>query len=125
MPYYCPAGILTVGWGSTGNGVVSGQPWTQAQADQRLEEDAMRFCTGVLSLCPGLAKEPDARLSAVVDFAYNLGLSRLAGSTLRKRINAQDWAGAAAELPKWVWGGGKKLPGLIARRAEEAKLLTQ
>jgi len=48
---------------------------------------------------------------------------RYRSSTLRKRVDAQDWAGAKQELARWVYGGGKKLPGLIRRRAAEATLL--
>lgn len=123
MPYLCPAGIWTCGWGSTGPDVFPGQPWTQEYANRRLEQDAIRFASGTLAACPVLADEPDRRLSALTDFAYNLGLGRLRGSTLRKRINARLWESAAGELQKWVWGGGRKLPGLVLRRAAEARLL--
>lgn len=62
-------------------------------------------------------------LNAIVDFAYNLGVGRLQTSTLRKRINAGDWEGAKAQLMLWVRGGGRVLPGLVARRKAEAELL--
>lgn len=120
MPYYCPAGVLTCGWGSTGLDVFPGKAWTQEYADKRLELDAIKFARGTLALCPGLEGE---RLNAVADFAYNLGLGRLKASTLRRRLNAEDWAGARTELAKWVRGGGKILPGLVARRAAEAALI--
>lgn len=123
MPYICPAGVWTCGWGSTGADVIPGKPWTQAYADQRLAHDAIRFVTGTLAACPVLAHEPDRRLCAIADFAYNLGLGRLRASTLRRRINARAWEQACNELQKWVNGGGKKLPGLILRRAAEAALL--
>lgn len=122
-PYYCPGGVLTCGWGSTGPDVFPGQPWTQAQADARLEADAARFVAGTLALCPALAGEPERRLCAVADFAYNLGLGRLKASTLRKRIAARDWNAACDELRKWTRGGGRILPGLVLRRAAEAALL--
>lgn len=120
MPYYCPAGVLTCGWGSTGYDVVLGQPWTQEYADLRLEQDALKFAQGASRLCPGLAGEA---LCALADFAYNLGLGRLQASTLRRKVNAEDWEAAKAELGKWVNGGGRKLPGLVLRRAAEAALL--
>lgn len=120
MPYYCPSGVLTCGWGSTGADVFPGMPWTQEQADRRLELDAIRFARGTLALCPRIAGD---RLCAIADFAYNLGLGRLKGSTLRRKINVQDWAGAIAELRKWTNGGGRKLPGLVLRREAEAALL--
>ena len=123
MPYYCPAGVLTCGWGSTGADVFPGVPWSQAYADKRLADDALRFATGTLAACPGLAFEDDAKLSAITDFAYNLGLGRLKASTLRKRINDHQWASACVELRKWVNGGGRRLPGLVLRREAEARLI--
>lgn len=122
-PYICPAGVWTCGWGSTGADVIPGVPWTQDYADRRLEHDAVRFALGAIKACPGLAAESDRRLSAIADFTYNLGEGRLLGSTLRKRINARDWGRAKTELMKWVRGGGRILPGLVARRAAEAALL--
>ena len=123
MPYFCPAGVLTCGWGSTGLDVIMGRLWTQEYADRRLEQDAIRFATGALAACPALAQEPDRRLSAITDFAYNLGLGRLRGSTLRKRVNARAWGQAASELRKWVRAGGRALLGLVLRRECEAQLI--
>lgn len=120
MPYLCPAGVWTCGWGSTGRDVVPGQPWTQDYADQRMQQDAVRFARDTLILCPTLT---GPALSAIADFAYNLGTSRLRASTLRRKINAGDMAGAVGELGKWVRGGGRVLPGLVRRRAAEAVLL--
>lgn len=119
-PYYCPAGVLTCGWGSTGPDVFPGRPWTQEYADARLEMDAARFAKATLFLCPSL--EGDG-LSAIADFAFNLGEGRLKASTLRRRINAGDTEGAKRELMKWTRGGGRVLPGLVLRRAAEAALL--
>lgn len=123
MPYYCPAGVLTCGWGATGHDVMMGRKWTQEYADRRLEHDAIKFAVGTIALCPELAHDSGRRLSAITDFSYNLGLGRLKASTLRKRINAGRWDLAKVELAKWVRGGGKVLPGLVARRLEESRLL--
>jgi lysozyme len=62
-------------------------------------------------------------LTAIVDFTFNLGAGRLRTSTLRRRINQLDWASAALELRKWVHGGGRVLPGLVARRQAEIALM--
>ena len=70
-----------------------------------------------------LAAEPEGRLSAIVDFAFNLGAGRLQTSTLRRRVNQRDWVAAGQELRRWIYGGGKVLPGLITRREAEAALL--
>lgn len=44
-------------------------------------------------------------------------------STLRRRVNQRDWPSATKELRRWVYGAGKVLPGLVARREAEALLL--
>ena len=119
----CPAGIWTCGWGSTGSDVTSTTRWTQAQADARLAADVSRFVADALRLSPGLAKQPSARLAAIADFCYNAGSGSYEGSTLRKRVNAGDWAGAKVELGKWIHVGKEVLPGLVNRRAAEAALL--
>jgi lysozyme len=120
MPYYCPAGVLTCGWGSTGPDVFPGVPWTQEYADKRLEMDALRFARGTLALCP---TDDDAALCALSDFAYNLGIGRLKASTLRRVFNAGDRERSRQEIAKWVRGGGKVLAGLVKRRAAESALL--
>ena len=66
---------------------------------------------------------PEARLAAIVDFTFNLGAGRLQTSTLRRRVNQRDWVGAASELRRWVYGGGRVLPGLVARREAECRLI--
>lgn len=106
VPYICPAGVWTCGWGSTGPDVVPGRPWTQQYADQRLASDALKFARGTLAYCPRLR---GGAVDAIADFAYNLGLGRLKTSTLRRKLNAGDMDGAAVELRKWVMGGGRKL----------------
>lgn len=120
IPYYCPAGVLTCGWGSTGPDVFPGKAWTQEYADRRMLMDAQKFARGTLALCPSLT---DNRLSAIADFAYNLGLGRLKTSTMRKKINTGEWSAVPAELRKWVNGGGRKLPGLVLRREAEIALI--
>jgi lysozyme len=121
MPYICPAGVWTCGWGSTGADVFPGRPWTQAYADARLERDAVRFAMQTAILCPALDGNI---LCAIADFSYNLGIGRLKASTLRRRLNAEDWTGAQTELRKWVWAAGRKLPGLVLRREAEAGMLS-
>lgn len=120
--YTCPAGVLTCGYGSTGPDIKPDTVWTVEQAEARMGLDAARFEVVARRMCPALQGDAPA---AVADFAYNLGATRLKGSTLRRRINAGDMAGARAELAKWVRGGGRVLPGLVARRAAEAALLAE
>jgi lysozyme len=63
------------------------------------------------------------KFNAIVDFAYNLGVGRLQTSTLRRKINAQDWVGAKEQLRLWVRGGGRVLPGLVKRREAEIRVM--
>jgi lysozyme len=70
-----------------------------------------------------LATEPEQRLAAIVDFTFNLGAGRLQTSTLRRRINQGDWTSAAQELRRWIYGGGRVLPGLVERRKVEGLML--
>lgn len=86
----------------------------------RMEQDAIRFARETLRLCPNIRGK---ELSAIADFAYNLGAGRLATSTLRRMVNAENWPRARQELGKWIYGGGKVLRGLVIRRAAEADLL--
>jgi lysozyme len=118
--YTCPAGVWTCGWGSTGPDVTPATEWTREQADARLMLDAQAATIAAKKLCP-LADGDE--LAALADFAYNLGATRLAGSTLRRKFNAGDLAGARLEIRRWVYAGGRVLPGLVLRRAAEAALL--
>ena len=121
MPYLCPAGVWTCGYGATGWGVVPGRAWTQQQAEVRLKKDAEKFVAGVKQLCPDII-DNNLRVCAISDFAYNLGLGNLKSSTLRKKINSQAYDEVPAQLRRWVYAGGRKLRGLIIRRNEEILL---
>lgn len=118
--YLCPAGVPTIGYGATGPDVTLGLRWTQQQADARMVRDAAIFKAGTLALVPNLSGDA---LEAVADFAYNLGLTRLKGSTLRRKLIAGDMAAARTELMKWTRGGGRVLPGLVLRRVAESQHL--
>lgn len=123
-PYRCPANVPTIGYGHTGPDVhMDMKPISEAVAEAMLHRDADVFYRSAGKLSPLLWLEGDAKHSAIADFCFNLGTARYKASTLKRRIDAGDWHGATEELQKWVWGGGKKLPGLIARRAAEAALL--
>jgi lysozyme len=127
-PYLCPANVPTLGVGSTfyedGTRVSLADPAiTRARAMALLEWELNHCLPRVKRLCPGLADWGDQATGAILDFAFNCGTGALQGSTLRKRINADDVAGAKAELMKWTRGGGRVLPGLVKRRAAEVALL--
>lgn len=126
-PYLCPAGVATVGYGSTryldGRAVqLVDAPITDAHAEVLLVDSLRRvYLPAVLQLCP--AVDDPRRLAALLDFTYNVGAGNLKVSTLRRKVNAGDWAAVPIELLKWVRGGGRVLPGLYARRQAEVALL--
>jgi len=122
VPYICPAGFWTIGYGHLCD--PKHPPITEAEAETYLARDLNTALTATLRHCPVLATEPEGRLAAIVDFTFNLGAGRLQTSTLRRRVNQRDWAAAATELRRWVYGGGNVLPGLVARREAEVSLLT-
>jgi GH24 family phage-related lysozyme (muramidase) len=63
--------------------------------------------------------------AALGDFIYNVGAGNFRASTLLKKLNARDYAGAAAELDKWDHAGGRVLAGLLKRRQAETALFTK
>ena len=81
----------TIGYGHTGPDVVPGLVWTQAHADAALASDTMRFSTGVAALLQ--APLNDNQFSALVIFAFNIGMGAFAGSTALHRVNVSDLAG--------------------------------
>lgn len=120
-PYVCPAGYWTIGYGHLCD--PKHPPITEAEAESYLATDLVTALNATLRYCPVLATEPEGRLAAIVDFTFNLGAGRLQTSTLRRRVNQHDWSGAATELRRWVYGGGKVLPGLVTRRDAERVLV--
>lgn len=121
-PYLCPAGYWTIGFGHLCD--QKHQPITQEEAQVYLAQDLRTALRATVRYCPVLVTEPEGRLAAIVDFSFNLGAGRLQTSTLRRRINQRDWAASAQELSRWIYGGGKVLPGLVARRRVEAALMS-
>ena len=126
--YLCPAGIPTIGFGSTyyadGRKVtLSDEPISEAIAEALLfHELQFTYLPGVLRNCPILLTD-ERKCNAIIDFCYNLGVGRLQTSTLKRKINEQDWEAAKEQLLLWNKGGGKVLPGLDKRRKAEALLL--
>ena len=119
-PYICPAGYWTIGYGHLCQ--PDHHPITEEEAESYLAQDLVTALRATLRYCPVLATASEGRLAAIVDFTFNLGAGRLQTSTLRRRINQLDWAAAGQELRRWVYGGGKVLPGLVTRREAEMLL---
>lgn len=127
-PYICPAGFPTQGYGTVYKPDGTKVAMTDAPITKEVAEDWLMhelkhtYAPGVMRLCPGLVINEKA-FNAIVDFTYNLGVGRLQTSTLRRKLNEQDWDGAREQLMLWVRGGGKVLPGLVKRRQVEAALI--
>ena len=116
--YKCPANVLTIGYGHT-RGVKDGQAITEAQADALLKGDVLIVEQFLNSLNITLTQ---CQFDALVDFCFNLGQQKLLNSTLLAKISvhASDDE-IAAQFRRWVYGGGKKLNGLVKRREWEAQ----
>lgn len=126
-PYLCPAGIPTIGVGSTmyldGRRVkLTDPPITKEHAMHLLRYRILtEFMPGVLRLA-GRIDDP-RRLGAITDFVYNLGLTAFRNSTLLRRIKAGRWDLVPTELAKWILVGGKQSRGLQRRRSTEASYI--
>jgi len=122
IAYLCPAGVWTIGWGTTGPTVVEGTVWTPEEADAALLKEVKRIVKRVIKLSPSIIGS-DTKIAAITSFIYNCGEAAYKASTLKKRIDAKDWISAVAEIKRWDKAKGKVLPGLVARRKDEADLL--
>jgi len=127
-PYLCPAGVPTIGYGSTyyidGRKVaLTDETISETIAETiLLHELHHTYLPGVLRNCPVLLTD-EKKCNAIVDFAYNLGTGRLQTSTLKRKINSGSWEEAKTQLLLWTKGGGRVLPGLVKRRTAECRLL--
>lgn len=119
--YTCAAGVLTVGFGSTGPHVKRGMMITKAEAESLLLADLERFEKAVSDLITVPLTQDE--FDATVSFAFNCGDSALAESTFRKRINSGEDKATCfkEEFPRWNSGG---MAGLVRRRAAEVQLAT-
>lgn len=125
--YLCPAGVWTIGYGTTGPQIKQNMVITKAEAEAFLKEDLVKFTTGVLNACAPSVPTQN-QLDAFVSFAYNVGLANFATSTPLKQFKAGNLEAAANGFTLWVKAKdpatGKKvvLPGLVKRRTEEKAL---
>lgn len=122
--YQDSVGIWTIGVGHTAAAgspsPVKGMTITDAECDAILARDLATFEAGVsAAVTVPIAQH---RFDALASFAFNVGLVALRGSTLLRKLNALDYEGAATQFGAWVKAGGKTLPGLVSRRADEAAL---
>ena len=117
-------GVLTIGFGTTiypnGIKVKKGDTCTEAQAKSYMAHDLKKFEQAV----NGAVNIPlnQNQFDALVSLAYNIGTGAFNKSTLVKKLNAGDIRGAADQFDVWVNAGGKRMQGLVNRRAKEKEV---
>lgn len=117
--YQDSAGVWTIGYGSTG-GVRPGDVITEAQAEVKLREDVRTAENEVNRHKLNINQN---QFDALVSFTFNVGSGNFRNSTLLKRIKENpDHPDIQNQFGRWIYAGGKRLDGLVKRRAEEAKL---
>ena len=117
--YRDEAGVLTIGYGHTGRDVRVGDRLTTYGAEQLLLLDLADAEVAVRRL--GVART-QGQFDALVSFVFNIGVKRLNRSTLLKVIReGGSKSQITREFKRWVYAGGKQLPGLVKRREWEAR----
>lgn len=116
------AGIWTIGYGHTGSGVCEGMRITEVEAEMLLRGDV-----GDAVACVNrsvIADITQHQFDAMVDFCFNAGRGNFVNSTLLRKVNIGDFAGAAAQFGLWVHAGGKVVEGLVRRRDAERTMFS-
>ena len=128
--YKCPSGVWTIGWGHTA-GVYEGMTITREQANELLKkdvaifEDHLNYSLGLddAGRMPNGLPISQHQFDALLSFTFNIGTGNLARSTLLRKVKANPKdPSIRGEFSRWVYGGGKRLPGLVRRRKMEADL---
>lgn len=123
QPYLCSAGVPTIGMGSTrypdGRAVKLTDPPISRETAIVIARDQLRrrYMRAVRAYCPELVTAE--RLAAISSLTYNIGPAGLAGSTLRRRINAEAWDEVPAQIRRWNRASGRVVRGLTLRRHAE------
>lgn len=121
--YTCPAGYPTIGYGHV---VRPGETFTsigEAEAEALLARDVGKAERAVARLIH--VPLMDGQFDALVSFTFNLGSGALQRSTLRARVNREEHIDVPEEFLRWVYAGGRRLTGLVRRRAAETRLYQQ
>lgn len=121
--YQDSVGVWTIGYGTTrinGQPVKEGMTITKDQALQLVKQEVNKLWSQIESITKVSLNEN--QMNALVDFAYNLGFNALKTSTLMMYVNESKFDEAANQFSRWVYAGGKVLPGLVKRREAEKQL---
>ncbi|MBJ9199203.1 lysozyme [Citrobacter freundii] len=122
--YQDSVGVWTIGYGWTkpvdGKPIRAGMTIKQETAERLLKTGLVSYENDVSRLVK--VDLTQGQFDALVSFTYNLGSRSLSTSTLLRKLNAGDYAGAADEFLRWNKAGGKVLNGLTRRREAERAL---
>lgn len=118
VAYRDAVNVPTICYGNTRK-VYMGEHATPAECEERLLEDATYAGKGVAKGVK--VKLTQGQYDALVSFVFNVGETKFYSSTMLRKINAGDCWGAGAEFDRWVYANGKRLKGLVSRRADERK----
>lgn len=120
-PYICPGGYKTIGYGHL---IKPGELFqtllTPDDAHQLLLQDINDVeyqLSSLIKVSLNLGQR-----DALISFIFNVGLNAFQRSTMRRKINREDHDGAIGEFIRWIWAGGRKMPGLYQRRCLEADI---
>jgi lysozyme len=119
-PYVCPAGVLTDGIGNT-HGVKAGVRKSDAQIAANWEKNILQAESCVNKYANG-KKLNQGQFDAATSITFNAGCSQMQKSTMFRMLRDGKFTEACNQFPRWVYGGGKKLPGLVIRREKEKTL---
>lgn len=114
------AGYATACVGHKGADVVVGKRYTTEQCGEWLKSDIASASEGV-SACIA-APMTSYQWAAFTDTAFNIGVGAFCRSSMARYANAGDMQAACKAIELYVYAGGKKVPGLIIRRAQERSL---
>ncbi|MBS1205286.1 MAG: Phage related lysozyme [Proteobacteria bacterium] len=120
--YQCSANVWTIGYGHTA-GVGVDDIITEDQAISLLHQDVAESERAVNQYVH--VPLTQNQFDALVSFVFNLGIGNFCTSTLLKKLNTEDYTGAAGEFLRWVNASGKVLPGLVRRRQAEKALFEE
>lgn len=118
--YRDAVGIVTSCYGHTGPELKMNQVFTQEECDKQLAADVAKHNKEMMKY----VKVPlnVYQEAALTSFSYNVGVTNFKNSTLLKKFNSKDYEGGCKQLVNWVYAQGKKLNGLVTRRAQEMKV---
>lgn len=119
-------GVWTIGYGHTS---AAGAPEVKAGLKISLQDAKDIFTRDVVKYEAAVDKAinrpmTQGQFDAMVSLCYNIGPGAFAGSTLVRKFNAGDVAGAKKAFGSWIKDNGKVVKGLQNRRADEQNHFT-